>query len=126
MWKYRSRSRSSSAWTVSIDPRDTPGKAKLHKDHYLGSLDREGAGDGWHFLTGDPESVDRLTRATGFRFAWDEETEQFAHPAGVLVAGDNRPLRAGKATFFEGGIRAIGPVEGIGHDSVFRNASTAA
>jgi protein SCO1/2 len=30
--------------------------------------------------------VERLTRATGFRYAWDEETEQFAHPAGILVA----------------------------------------
>jgi protein SCO1/2 len=37
-------------------------------------------------LTGDAESLARLTRAVGFRYAWDEETRQFAHAAGVVVA----------------------------------------
>jgi protein SCO1/2 len=53
----------------------------------MASYDKSDEGArGWHFLTGDAEAVDALTRATGFRYAWDEETEQFAHPAGVLVA----------------------------------------
>jgi protein SCO1 len=39
----------------------------------------------WHFLTGDQLSIDRLTKAAGFRYIWDKETKQFAHPTGIVV-----------------------------------------
>ena len=47
--------------------------------------DRPAGADGWHFLTGEPPSIERLTRAAGFRYTWDEESQQFAHPAGIVV-----------------------------------------
>jgi protein SCO1/2 len=73
--------------TVSFDAREGPDLAAAKKKAYMSSYDkREEGARGWHFLTGDAEAVERLTRATGFRFAWDEETKQFAHPAGILVA----------------------------------------
>jgi len=73
--------------TVSFDANEGTELAAAKKRAYMASYDKsdEGAG-GWHFLTGDEGAVDRLTRATGFRYAWDEETKQFAHPAGILVA----------------------------------------
>lgn len=73
--------------TVSFDANEGTQLAAAKKRAYMASYDKseEGA-QGWHFLTGDEESVNRLTRAVGFRFAWDEETKQFAHPAGILVA----------------------------------------
>ena len=36
-------------------------------------------------MTGEQASIDRLTKAAGFRYAWDTETQQFAHPTGVIV-----------------------------------------
>jgi protein SCO1/2 len=73
--------------TVSFDASEGTELAAAKKRAYMASYDKSDEGArGWHFLTGDEEAVERLTRATGFRFAWDEETEQFAHPAGVLVA----------------------------------------
>jgi protein SCO1/2 len=72
--------------TVSFDPHETPVLAAAKKKAYMGRYKRPGAAAGWHFLTGDQESVDRLTKAVGFRYAWDEDTKQFAHPAGILVA----------------------------------------
>ncbi|MCG6928172.1 MAG: SCO family protein [Acidobacteria bacterium] len=73
--------------TVSFDANEGTQLAAAKKRAYMASYEKseEGA-QGWHFLTGDEESVNRLTRAVGFRFAWDEETKQFAHPAGILVA----------------------------------------
>jgi protein SCO1 len=71
--------------TISFDPRETPGLASAKKKAYLARYKRPGAAGGWHFLTGDKSSIDRVTRAVGFRYAWDEETKQFAHPAGLLV-----------------------------------------
>src|SRR5262249_13190806 len=30
-------------------------------------------------------SIQRLTKAAGFRYVWDAQTNQFAHPSGVIV-----------------------------------------
>ena len=73
---------------VSFDPRETPVQAAARKRVTLERYDRDDhprAAAGWHFLTGDKPAIDRLTAAAGFRYAWDEPTRQFAHPAGVVV-----------------------------------------
>ena len=70
---------------VSFDPREKPDLAARKKAEYLPRYDRPAAADGWHFLTGDQASIERLTQAAGFRYTWDEETQQFAHPAGIVV-----------------------------------------
>ncbi len=59
--------------------------AAAKKAGYIQRYKRAGAARGWHFLTGDQPSIDRLTKAAGFRYAWDADTKQFAHPSGVIV-----------------------------------------
>jgi protein SCO1/2 len=71
--------------TVSFEPKETPEMAAAKKEVYLRKYDRPGAEQGWHFLTGDAESVAALTAAVGFRYAWDDFTQQYAHPSGILV-----------------------------------------
>jgi len=71
--------------TVSFDPRDTPRAATAKKQAYLARYKRPEADAHWHFLTSDAAAAGRLTRAAGFRYAWDAETQQFAHPSGILV-----------------------------------------
>lgn len=71
--------------TVSFDPSETPRLAAAKKKVYLERYKRPGAAEGWHFLTGDAAPIAALTKAVGFRYAWDADTKQFAHPAGVLV-----------------------------------------
>jgi len=71
--------------TVSFDPRDTPETASAKKASYISRYRKAGAADGWHFLTGDQASIARVTKAAGFRYVWDEETKQFAHPTGIIV-----------------------------------------
>jgi len=71
--------------TVSFDPRETPDLARAKKTNYLQRYGRPGAEDGWHFLTGDEESIRRLTESVGFRYTWDEAARQFAHAAGIVV-----------------------------------------
>jgi protein SCO1/2 len=71
--------------TVSFNPADTPAHAAAKKAMYLERYRRTGAAEGWHFLTGDPQSIARLTKAAGFRYAWDAATNQFAHPSGIIV-----------------------------------------
>lgn len=80
--------------TVSIDPRETPELAARKKQSYLESLGRPADGKGWHFLTGDEASIKKLADSAGFRFMWDEDTQQFAHPGGlVLLTPEGRVSR---------------------------------
>lgn len=73
------------AVVVSFDPREGPEAATLARQRAFNRYGRTGTEDGWHFLTGDPESIDRLAEAVGFRYTWDEERREFAHGAGVVV-----------------------------------------
>ncbi|HUE87525.1 MAG TPA: SCO family protein [Vicinamibacterales bacterium] len=71
---------------ISFDARETPvladGKKKSHLDRY----GRPASAHGWHFLTGDEAAIEAVTAAAGFKFVWDEQTQQFAHPSGIIVA----------------------------------------
>ncbi len=71
--------------TVSFDPRETPAQAAGKKAEYVRRYHRPGAADGWHFLTGDEAAIRRLTTTVGFRYLYDEKTDQFAHAAGILM-----------------------------------------
>ena len=73
------------AITVSFEPKDTPALAKAKRDVYAGQYGRPGAARNWHFLTGDQTSIDALTRAAGFHYAYDSATRQYAHAAAILV-----------------------------------------
>jgi len=70
---------------VSFDPRDTPATATAKKAQFLERYTARGAAASTHFLTAAKPSIDALTRAAGFRYVWDEQTQQFAHPTGVIV-----------------------------------------
>jgi len=72
--------------TVSFDPREKPVLAAAKKKIYLDEYKRPSAAQGWHFLTGEQPAIDALTRAAGFSYVWDDDSKQFAHASGVVVA----------------------------------------
>jgi len=73
------------AVTVSIDPSERPILAEAKKMMYAGLYGRPSAMQGWHFLTGSQESIAQLARATGFRYAFDKASGQFAHASAIMV-----------------------------------------
>ena len=70
---------------VSFSPREGPGLASQKKANYLQRYGRPHTAHGWHFLTGEQSSIDALTDAIGFRYAYDEKIQQFAHGAAIEV-----------------------------------------
>ena len=72
--------------TVSFDPGETPELARGKKAAYLERYKRAGAEQGWHFLTGSQKSISTLTRAVGFRYAYNAEVDQYAHASGIMIA----------------------------------------
>ncbi len=69
--------------TVSINPKDNPQAAEKKRTYHLGKYGR--GTDGWHFLTGLEDDIQRVARAVGFRFKFDPESQQFNHGAGIMV-----------------------------------------
>lgn len=71
--------------TISFDAKEKSDLARKKKETYLKSYGREGSEKGWHFLTGEQPSIDAITKAVGFRYAWDEESKQFAHASVIMI-----------------------------------------
>jgi protein SCO1/2 len=71
--------------TVSFDSQETPEMAAAKKKTILATYGRPEAEKGWHFLTGSPASVTALTQAAGFQYQYNAQTDQYAHPAAILV-----------------------------------------
>jgi protein SCO1/2 len=69
----------------SINPKETPELAAAKKRTYLKRYGRPGAGDGWHFLTGEQPAIRQLADEVGFHYAYDASVQQYAHPSGLVV-----------------------------------------
>jgi protein SCO1/2 len=78
--------------TLSIDPRDTPDVLAEARTRILGRYGRADAERGWHFLGGTEEEIHRVTEAVGYRYHWDERTQQFAHPGAMMIVQPSRRM----------------------------------
>jgi protein SCO1/2 len=70
---------------VSFDPGETPAMAEAKRKDFLRRYGRPGTDGGIHFLTGRESSIAALTSAVGFRYAYDEAIDQWAHPAVITL-----------------------------------------
>ena len=70
---------------LSFDPDEGHQLAHAKRGNYIQSYSRPGTESGWHFLTGDAAAIDAITEQVGFRYVYDEPTDQFAHASGITV-----------------------------------------
>lgn len=70
---------------ISFDAREKPAQAMAKKQVYMKDYGHPETADGWHFLTGDLDSIKRVTDAVGFRYKWDVYTAVFAHASAIYV-----------------------------------------
>jgi protein SCO1/2 len=70
---------------VSFDPGETPAMAKAKRTDFLHRYGRSHASGGVHFLTGRESSIAALTDAVGFRYAYDDRLDEYAHPAVMTI-----------------------------------------
>jgi protein SCO1/2 len=71
--------------TVSFDPRETPEMAAAKKKDYVRRYGRANAAAGWHFLTGQPDAINALTKTVGFQYQYDAKSNQYAHATAIMV-----------------------------------------
>lgn len=71
--------------SISFDHRETPEMAEAKKAIYAGRYGRDEVENGWHFLTGNKLEIRQLMDSIGFGFAYDDELDEYAHAAVVVV-----------------------------------------
>ncbi|HLV64192.1 MAG TPA: SCO family protein [Polyangiaceae bacterium] len=71
--------------TISIDPRDTVHEAARTQATVLAHAGYADRRELWPFLVGEKAAIDAVAEAVGFRYRWDERTEQYAHPAVIFA-----------------------------------------
>lgn len=69
---------------LSFDPKEDAELAKAKKANYV-KLYGRGNGDGWNFVTAKAETIENLTRASGFQFKWMPEIQEWAHASAAIV-----------------------------------------
>jgi protein SCO1/2 len=83
-------------YMISMDPRDEPADAAAARARMLGRYGRAGAENGWHFLVGEDAQIRRVADAVGYGFRWDEPSQQFAHPAALMILRAGQTARVGR------------------------------
>jgi protein SCO1/2 len=83
-------------YTISMNPRDTVQAAREARGRILGRYGRAEAAEGWQFLVGDESQIARVAQAIGYRFRWDEVSQQFAHPAVLVILRAGETPRVGR------------------------------
>jgi protein SCO1 len=73
-----------SSWSASIRS-ETPQQSTGAKAAIMASYGRWGTEPYWHFLTAPEASIVQLADTAGFHYAYDPDTDEFAHPSGILV-----------------------------------------
>ena len=71
--------------TVSIDPGEKPELASETKAAYLNSYRGNKASLGWHWLTGSQDQISKLADSVGFRYKYEEKSDQYLHASAIMV-----------------------------------------
>jgi len=70
---------------ISFDPSEKPDVASGKKESYMQVYSRPGTEKGWHFLTGDQETINKFTQAIGFKYKWNEKAKEWSHSSAAIV-----------------------------------------
>ncbi|MCW5943199.1 MAG: SCO family protein [Fimbriimonadaceae bacterium] len=70
---------------VGIHPKETFELARAKKAELLESYRRPRADEGIHTLVGTEENINKVTKAAGFRYYYNEAQNTIDHPSGLVV-----------------------------------------
>ncbi|MBL7557850.1 MAG: SCO family protein [Bdellovibrionaceae bacterium] len=70
---------------ISFDAKETPDLGAGKKKSYMDVYERPQAEKGFHFLTADQATIDKITSSVGFKFKWNETEKEWAHSSAAIV-----------------------------------------
>lgn len=69
----------------SFDWKETSDVALKKKASYLKLYERANTDSGWHFVTADEASVKKFTDSVGFKYKWNDATQEWSHASAAIV-----------------------------------------
>ncbi|HWB19294.1 MAG TPA: SCO family protein [Phycisphaerales bacterium] len=69
--------------TISFNPDEGPKLADTKKRAYMAQFGKDGMQDGWHFLTGTKENIDKVADGVGFGYK-KQDNGEYAHTATIM------------------------------------------
>lgn len=81
--------------TISINPEEGPQVATQKRENYLTMFENpafEGQELTWHFWTSPDNNVEALAKEIGFQYYYDEEIDEYAHPAVAFLLTEDAQL----------------------------------
>jgi len=80
--------------SVTIDPSETPDRAKENIDIYLKRYNLSEAKDGFHFLIGEEKNIRKLAKETGFQYKYVDSQKLYSHPpVFILLSPEGKIVR---------------------------------
>ncbi len=70
---------------ISFDSKENAELAAKKKETYMKLYERPGTENGWHFLTADEATIQKITSQIGFRFQWNKEAQEWAHASAAVI-----------------------------------------
>lgn len=76
---------------ISIHPKETWELARATKARMMEAYGRPETEDGWHFLVGEHDAVQKITEVVGFQYTYDAANDRINHPiAAMFISNDGR------------------------------------
>lgn len=75
--------------TISLNPKETPSRARGTQQRYLAAYGRPESRDGWAFLTGSERNIKAVADSMGFEYGYNEERDEYVHPSAFAIAMPN-------------------------------------
>jgi protein SCO1/2 len=72
--------------TVSLNPKETPERARATQNRYLTQYGKPESRQGWAFLTGSERNIKAVAASVGFEYAYNEERDEYVHPSAFAIA----------------------------------------
>lgn len=70
---------------LSIDAKENHTMASAKKANYLKEYGRPKSESGWHFVTADQQTINKITDSVGFKFKWNEKMGEWAHASAAII-----------------------------------------
>lgn len=71
---------------ISFDAKEKSDVAAGKKASYMKVYNRAGTENGFHFLTADQATIDKITGQIGFKYKWNEEAKDWSHASAAVVS----------------------------------------
>lgn len=74
---------------LSFDSKEKSDIAATKKDSYMKMYNRPGTESGFHFVTADEATIQKITNQVGFKFKWNDQIKEWSHASAAIVLSDS-------------------------------------